>query len=60
VFDAFPNLTEAQKNTWSNVGFAALLGVGIWQAGKWLFKKGNFRHKASTIGGVLLGPQILF
>jgi hypothetical protein len=62
VFDAFPNLTEAQKDTWSNVGFAALLGVGIWQAGKRLFSKktGGFWTKTLTIGGALLGSQVLF
>jgi hypothetical protein len=60
IFDFFPNLTEAQKDTWSNVGFAALIGVGVWQAGKWLFKKGNFWGKVATVGGALLLPQILF
>jgi hypothetical protein len=61
VFDLFPNLTEAQKDTRTTLGFTALLGAGIWQAGKWLFKgKGGFLTKTAIVAGAFLGTQVLF
>ncbi|MDO4714108.1 MAG: hypothetical protein Q4B28_05750 [bacterium] len=57
-----PKMTPHQKEMWAQGAELAILGVGIFQLGKWFFGKDkdgnkNFWSKLGTAGAVLLGGQ---
>lgn len=64
VFDQFPNLSEKQKDTRSQLGSLAIVGVGLYKGIQWLFKspeKGGMKwwQKGLTLAGITLGTQVL-
>lgn len=53
-----PAMQSGQREMWAQGAELAILGVGIWQLGKWILKKkekGNWFTRTATVAGIGLG-----